>query len=93
MSYVDISDIIQVSNGKMTRSKWGIDSMILKVRLKEILEELNMTQKELAELTGLRPNTISELVKNTRDSINRKHLGTIAEALKIKDTNKLLHFE
>jgi putative transcriptional regulator len=67
--------------------------MILKVRLKEILQERGMTQKELSELSGLRPNTISELAKNIRESINRKHLGKIAETLNIKDPNELLYFE
>jgi transcriptional regulator with XRE-family HTH domain len=67
--------------------------MILKTRLKEILEQRGMTQKELAEITELRPNTISEITKNTRDSINRYHLGKIAKALGIKDPNELFYFE
>jgi DNA-binding Xre family transcriptional regulator len=67
--------------------------MILKTRLKEILIERNMTQKELSELTGLRPNAISEIVKNTRDSINREHIGKIAAALSIEDPDELLYFE
>lgn len=67
--------------------------MQLKVRLKEVLEERKMTQKELAEMTNLRPAWISELANNARESINRKHLGTIAKALGIKDASKLLYFE
>lgn len=67
--------------------------MVLKLRLKELLEARNMTQKDLAESTGLRPNTISEMVKNTRDSINRHHIGIVANALGIKDPNQLLYFE
>lgn len=67
--------------------------MILKVRLKEILEERNMTQAKLAEITGLRPNTISELVKNTRDTVNRKNVGIVAQALNITDLNELFTFE
>lgn len=41
--------------------------MQLKVRLKEVLEERKMTQKELAEMTNLRPAWISELANNARD--------------------------
>lgn len=67
--------------------------MILKVRLNEILKERDMTQKELAELSGLRANTISEITKNIRESVNRTHLGKIAKALEIKDPSELLYFE
>ena len=67
--------------------------MILKTRLKEILVEREMTQKQLAKLTDLRENTISEMVKNTRDSINREHIGKIAKALNITDPSQLFYFE
>lgn len=67
--------------------------LILKTKLKEILEGRKMTQKQLSELTGLRPNTISEIAKNTRDSINREHIGKIANALKIEDPNEILYFD
>jgi transcriptional regulator with XRE-family HTH domain len=67
--------------------------MILKIRLKEILEERSMTQKQLSEIAQLRPNVISELCNNVRESINRTHLGKIAKALNIKDLNELLYFE
>lgn len=67
--------------------------MILKTRLKEILNERGMSQKELSELTDLRPNTISDIAKNNRDSINREHIGKIAKALNIKDPSEILYFE
>ncbi|MMZ56436.1 Helix-turn-helix domain protein [compost metagenome] len=67
--------------------------MILKNRLGEILKERGMTQAELAKITELRANTISEIVKNQRDVINRVHIGKIAEALEITNTNDLLYFE
>ncbi|WP_201319376.1 helix-turn-helix transcriptional regulator [Paenibacillus sp. EPM92] len=43
------------------------------VKLKEILAERNMSQRELARLTGLRPNTISHLCSN---GVDRVHLST-----------------
>lgn len=67
--------------------------MVLKIRLRELLDAQGMTQKELAEKTGLRPNTISEMVKNTRDSLNRHHVGIVAKALDITDLNQLLYLE
>lgn len=67
--------------------------MILKTRLREILNERGMTQKELANLSQLRENTISDLAKNNRDSINREHIGKVAKALNITDPGELFYFE
>lgn len=66
--------------------------VILKVRLKEVLNERQMTQKELSELSGVRPNAISELSNNVRESINRNHIGKIAKALNLTDPSELLYF-
>lgn len=67
--------------------------VILKTTLKDILTERDMTQKQLAELTGLRENTISEIVKNQRDVLNRYHIGRIMEVLNITDFNEILVLE
>ncbi|MFB0840938.1 helix-turn-helix domain-containing protein [Paenibacillus oleatilyticus] len=64
--------------------------MELYVRLQELLKERNMTQKELAEATGLRPTTISELCNNVRSTINREHLVKVAETLGISDIKELI---
>ena len=66
--------------------------MELRVRLKEVLEERGMTQKDLAALTGMRESVISELANNKRNSINVFQIGTVAKALGITDTNTLLYF-
>ena len=64
--------------------------MKLHVRLKPILVERNITQKDLAAATGLRQNTISELCNESRTTINKEQLGKIAEALQITDAGELL---
>lgn len=71
----------------------GERKMVLKLRLKEVLETRGMTQKDLSDMTGLRPNTISEMVKNTRDTINRENVGIVAKALGISNVSELLYFE
>ncbi|WP_438298453.1 helix-turn-helix domain-containing protein [Sporosarcina sp. FA15] len=48
-----------------------------------------MTQKDLAERTGLRANAISEMVNNQRSTINREHAVIVANALEITDMNIL----
>lgn len=56
---------------------------IFVIKLQKVLDELGMTQAELAELTGLRPAAISEFAKGTRTVINKSHLGKIMNALDI----------
>ncbi|WP_338259745.1 helix-turn-helix transcriptional regulator, partial [Bacillus anthracis] len=42
----------------------------LKIKLKEILNEKNLTQKQLAEMTHMREATISDIVRGARTVIN-----------------------
>ncbi|AXN39878.1 helix-turn-helix domain-containing protein [Peribacillus butanolivorans] len=63
---------------------------MLYVKLAEILEERNITRTALAEITGLRPNVISEICNNQRTTVNREHLARIAKALEITDISRLL---
>ncbi|MDQ0270702.1 helix-turn-helix domain-containing protein [Cytobacillus purgationiresistens] len=63
---------------------------MLYVKVSEILEERNITRAALAEMTGLRPNVISEICNNQRTTINREHIARIAKALDVTDTNQLL---
>lgn len=62
----------------------------VKFKLKEILEERNITQKELAQLSKVREATISEIIRGSRTVINFKHLSSIAEALGITEIEKLM---
>lgn len=61
-----------------------------RIKLKEALEEADMTQSELAELTGLRRATISEIAQNSRTVMNKSHLGKIMDALDLTDMNDIL---
>ena len=63
---------------------------MLYVKLAEILEERNITRTALAEMTGLRPNVVSEICNNQRTTVNREHLARIAKALDITDVSRLL---
>jgi putative transcriptional regulator len=64
--------------------------MKLRIKLDEVLKDRNMSQKELARLTGIRPAAISELYNNQRKSINREHIEKIAAALDISDISELI---
>jgi putative transcriptional regulator len=56
--------------------------MSIKIKLKEILKERGISQRELARLTGLRPNTISHLCS---DQVDRIYLSTLVKVCKVLD--------
>lgn len=55
----------------------------VKLRLKNLLEERGISQKQLAIMAGLRESTVSDIARGTRTAINFEHLGKIATALDI----------
>lgn len=65
----------------------------VKLKDKELLEERNITQKKLAQISGIRESTISDIVRGTRTVINFEHLSKIAEALEIDNISQLIDFE
>ena len=65
----------------------------VKLKVKEILEERKITQKKLAEVSGIRESTISDIVRGARTVINFEHLSKIVEALEITDIRELIDFE
>ncbi|MGE7828943.1 helix-turn-helix domain-containing protein [Paenibacillus sp. NPDC093718] len=67
--------------------------MKLYIRLQDVLDERGLKQKDLAEITGIRLGTISEICNNRRSTINREHLEIIAEKLEIKEVDQLIVFE
>lgn len=63
------------------------------IKLKEQLQKKGITQKQLAELTGLHESTLSEFARGSRNAINKHHLERIMNALGITDFNDMLNFE
>lgn len=55
---------------------------MVKVKLRSLLEQRNMSQAELAKLTGIRPSTICDLCNNNADFIKIEFLNRILEVLK-----------
>ncbi len=58
--------------------------------LKQTLKERNITQAELAEMTGLRPNAISNICRGYVDRISISHITKICQALEIEDVNMIV---
>ncbi|MCM3359818.1 helix-turn-helix transcriptional regulator [Psychrobacillus sp. MER TA 171] len=64
--------------------------MYLKSRLKILLAERDMNQKDLADKTGLTTRLISEIANNKVKMYPKEALEKIMVALEIKDLSELL---
>lgn len=62
-------------------------------KLKTLLIEQDMTQKELAQKTNIRESTISDIVRGTRTVLNYSHLEKISNALSITDIKDIIDLE
>lgn len=61
---------------------------VLKIR--HVIEQRGLTQKDLAEMTDIRPNAISMLARGYVERLNLDHIERIATALHITDINELV---
>ncbi|SFJ43857.1 putative transcriptional regulator [Halobacillus dabanensis] len=66
--------------------------MAIRIRLKDILEERNVTQRGLAREIGLRPASINNLVNNNRNFVYLYHLDLIARYFDI-DVCDLIEYD
>lgn len=64
--------------------------MKIEIKLKELLKERNIEQKQLAEMTDLTERTISELVNNKVKRVPKEAIEKIAVALNIENLNDLI---
>ena len=63
--------------------------MYLKSRVKVLLAERDMSQKDLAEKTGLTTRLISEIVNNKVKMYPKEAMEKIMMALEVKDVGEL----
>jgi len=54
---------------------------MIRILLSRKMGELRVTQSELAEATGIRPNTINDLYHNVAERVSLEQLDKICEAL------------
>lgn len=67
--------------------------MRLEMRLKEVLKERGLEQKELAQMAGLTERTVSELCNNKLKRYPKDVLEAIMGALHIDDLNILFRIK
>lgn len=65
----------------------------IELRLKQLLSEKGMTQKLLAEKTGIRESTISDITRGSRTVMNFEHIAKIADVLDIDDIRDLIELK
>ena len=59
------------------------------LKLRDLLEEHGMTQKELATKADVRENTISDLLKDNKQGIRFETLARIASVFNLNEPNEL----
>ncbi|MEA0554767.1 helix-turn-helix transcriptional regulator [Lysinibacillus irui] len=64
----------------------------VKIKLAGILYERSMTQAELAHLSGVRPNAISNLCRGYVDRLSIDHIEKISNALDLESISDLIDF-
>ncbi|MFK4312342.1 MULTISPECIES: helix-turn-helix domain-containing protein [unclassified Bacillus (in: firmicutes)] len=62
---------------------------MIKLRLNEILKEREMRQKDLAQASGLRESSISDMVRGIRSTVNLEQLEKVMSCLEITDYNEI----
>jgi putative transcriptional regulator len=57
--------------------------MRLTVKVKKLMEEKGVSQKEIASITGLSPTTVSKVVRNQIDRIDRNTVEILCKYFEI----------
>lgn len=68
-------------------------SYIINIKLKQLMKEFNVTQRDLEKMTGLSRRTISELSNNKMERIPKSALSKIGEAFALEDIRDLIDFQ
>lgn len=66
---------------------------MIRIKVKEILIERGLTQRDLAKLTEIREATLSQIVRGNVDKINLEYLEKIMFALELKDFNDVFEWK
>lgn len=70
-----------------------LDPLHIIIHLKERMKERNLTQQQLAEMSGVRQATISQLCRGNVERLHIPSLEKIAAAMGITELHKLITFE
>lgn len=65
---------------------------MIKIKISQLLSEHKMTQRELAQMTGIRPNTISMLYHETIKRLDIDMINTLCKTFNITNMNDLMEY-
>jgi transcriptional regulator with XRE-family HTH domain len=68
------------------------DRLVIEFRVGEAIAKRGLSQREVARMTGLRPNAVSNLARGDIERLSIDHLERIAAALNIEDITELMRF-
>lgn len=68
----------------------GVIQLKVKVKIKELLIQHNISLRELSRLTDIRHAVLSELSNQKRENINFSHIEHIAQVLYITDIREII---
>lgn len=68
----------------------GVIQLKVRVKIKELLIQHNISLRELSRLTDIRHAALSELSNQKRENINFSHIERIAQALHITDIREII---
>lgn len=63
------------------------------VKINELLQQRDISLRELSRLTDIRHAALSELANQKRQNINFSHIEKIADALNIEDIRAIITIE
>ncbi|BFH16356.1 helix-turn-helix transcriptional regulator [Paenibacillus melissococcoides] len=65
---------------------------MIRLKLDEILKQRDISMYKLHQMTGIRPNTVSDLVNNKAKQWSPEALNTIFKALELESIHDLIEF-
>jgi putative transcriptional regulator len=65
---------------------------MIKIKVSELLGKNKMTQKELSQKTGIRPNTVSLLYHETIQRIDIEILDKLCEVFQLESIEELIEY-
>ncbi|WP_342480000.1 helix-turn-helix transcriptional regulator [Paenibacillus sp. FSL L8-0340] len=66
--------------------------MGFKLKLEKVMYDKRINTKQLGELTGIRWNTVNDMVKNESKHWSVENLNRIMAALELKDISELIEY-
>lgn len=66
------------------------EPLVVELYIDSALKKRGLNQKQLAEMTGIRPAAISQLCRGFVDRLNLDHIARIGTALKVESIEELV---